>query len=102
MNKNELEKKIIENYQSDENMMILVFAQWCVNNSLDPRAVYYQAYPNQEMNPSLERTLELTVPKEESEEIANGTVLNVLELFGNHDLAFVVAEKIEEMKSNKE
>lgn len=30
------EKQLTEAYERDENMMILVFAQWCVNHDLDP------------------------------------------------------------------
>jgi hypothetical protein len=94
----EIEKKIIDQYQQDENMMILVFAQWCVNNDLDPKQIYIEAYPNQYNNLALEKTLEVTVPKEEAGEIPDQTLLGVLELFGNHDLAFIVSEKIANRK----
>ncbi len=96
-----MEEQIIKNYQKDENMMILVFAQWCVNNDLDPVELYVRAYPNQAANPALQQGLDLTVPKEESEEILNESVLGVLSLFGNDDLAFVVSEEIEKNKSRK-
>jgi hypothetical protein len=98
MHKKELEKRIIEQYQQDENMMILVFAQWCVNRDLDPISLYKRAYPSQQINNSLLKTIDLTVSKDESEDIADETVLNVLQLFGNDDLAFIVAEEIEKMK----
>jgi hypothetical protein len=98
MNNKEMEQQIIEQYQKDENMMILVFAQWCINHDLDPMELYYRAYPNQVLNPSLSKTLELTVSKEEAGEISHDAVLNVLQLFGNTDLAMVVAEEIEKMK----
>ncbi|WP_088105479.1 hypothetical protein [Halalkalibacter urbisdiaboli] len=94
MNSKEMEEQIINNYQKDEHMMILVFAQWCVNHHLDPEELYLRAYPNQAVNHALKHALELTVPKEESEEIANETLLGVLSLFGNDDLAFVVTEEI--------
>ncbi|WP_077624127.1 hypothetical protein [Sediminibacillus massiliensis] len=100
MSQNEMEKRIIEQYQQDENMMILVFAQWCVNNDLDPDELYRRAYPNQSRNPELSKTMELIVPKEESETIPDQTVLGVLQLFGNDDLAFVVSNEIEKMKKN--
>lgn len=29
------QKQLEEYYRRDENMMILVFAQWCVNHDLD-------------------------------------------------------------------
>ena len=53
MNQKELEEKIIENYQGQENMMILVFAQWCINHDLDPEEIYLRAYPNQNKNQAL-------------------------------------------------
>ncbi|RBW71188.1 hypothetical protein [Bacillus taeanensis] len=95
MNKKDIEEKVIQNYQQDENMMILVFAQWCINNELDPLETYKKAYPDQGNNLALHKTLELTVPKEEAGEIADQTVLGVLSLFGNDDLAFVVSQEIE-------
>ncbi len=45
---NELEKNIIASFKQDEAMMILVFAQWCVNADLDPKTLYLEAYPQQE------------------------------------------------------
>jgi hypothetical protein len=101
MNNKEIEDKIISNYQKDENMMILVFAQWCVNKGLDPAKIYKKAYPDQGTNPSLQQGIDLTVPKEESEEIPDSTLLGVLSLFGNTELAIVVSEEIKE-ESNKE
>jgi beta-galactosidase GanA len=95
MDKKQLEEKIIENYQNDEKMMILIFAQWCINHDLDPIGLYQSAYPNQLKNHTLEETMELTVPKNEAEEISDETVLYVLQLFGNDDLAFVVQSEIE-------
>ncbi len=89
-----LEDKIIENYRQEENMMILVFAQWCINNELDPEAIYLRAHPDQGSNPALREALELTVPKAEAGEIADETLLGVLSLFGNDDLAFVVNEEM--------
>jgi len=95
MDKNDVEKRIIENYQKEENMMILVFAQWCINHDLDPVTLYTKAYPDQGNNPSLIQALELTVDKDEAGEISNETLLGVLSLFGNDDLAFIVTEEIE-------
>jgi len=100
MDKKEVEKRIVENYQKEENMMILVFAQWCVNHGLDPAALYMKAYPNQGNNPALAQALELTVSKEEAGEISKETLLGVLSLFGNDDLAFVVSEEMERLKKN--
>ncbi|MGD6831351.1 hypothetical protein ACQCT5_04275 [Sutcliffiella halmapala] len=100
MDKKEVEKRIVENYQKEENMMILVFAQWCINHDLDPVALYTKAYPNQGNNPALLQALELTVSKEEAGEISNETLLGVLSLFGNDDLALMVSEEMESLKKN--
>nr|WP_239589318.1 hypothetical protein [Metabacillus crassostreae] len=81
-------------------MMILIFAQWCVNHSLDPYEIYVKAYPNQQQNPALKQAIDLTVSKEEAGEIPDQTLLNVLSLFGNEDLAFVVSEEISNIKKN--
>ncbi|WP_335869045.1 hypothetical protein [Bacillus sp. 2205SS5-2] len=94
MDPKEVEAKIIENYQREENMMILIFAQWCINEDLDPKALYLTAYPTQMDNPALTEALNLTVSKEEAGEIDDDTVLGVLSLFGNDDLAFIVSEEI--------
>ena len=98
MNQKELEEKIIENYQGQEKMMILVFAQWCINHDLEPEEIYLRAYPNQSANPALREAIELTVPKEEAGEVSDETLLGVLSLFGNDDLAFVVTEEIQKRK----
>lgn len=94
MNKKEIEEKIIQHYQGEEKMMILVFAQWCVNNGLQPEELYVRAYPNQAANPALREAIDLTVPKEEAGEVPDQTLLDVLSLFGNDDLAFIVTEEI--------
>lgn len=101
MNKKEMEAQVIQAYQRDEGMMILVFAQWCVNQGLDARELYRRAYPDQGANPLLAQMLDNTVPKEEAEEIPDGTLLGVLSLFGNDDLAFVVSEEIERLQKQK-
>jgi hypothetical protein len=98
MNQKELEEKIIENYQGQEKMMILVFAQWCINHDLEPEEIYLRAYPNQSANPALREAIELTVPKDEAGEVSDETILGVLSLFGNDDLAFVVTEEIQKRK----
>ncbi|WP_270180517.1 hypothetical protein [Alkalihalobacillus sp. CinArs1] len=101
MDRKDIEKKVIENYQRDENMMILVFAQWCVNNDLNPESLYETAYPDQIKNPALKQSLELIVAKEESEHIPDQTVLSILSLYGNDDLAYVVSEEIERKSKKK-
>lgn len=99
MKHSEVEQKIIEQYQGEEKMMILVFAQWCINHDLDPEQLYKRAYPDQPSNQALKEALELTVEKEEAGEIKDETLLGVLSLFGNDDLAFVVTEEIKKMKT---
>ncbi|WP_018664713.1 hypothetical protein [Heyndrickxia acidiproducens] len=98
MDKKEMEEKIVQQYKKDENMMALVFAQWCVNHGLDPEEIYARAYPGQGKNPILKAAVALTVPKEEAGEISDETVLNVLSLFGNEDLAFAVTEEIQHLQ----
>ncbi|TLS52874.1 hypothetical protein FE782_05730 [Paenibacillus antri] len=98
MNRKDLEDQIIENYRKDERMMILAFAQWSINRGLDPQELYERAYPGQKHNPELLAALELTVPKEEAGDVADETVLNMLSVFGNDDLAFVVSEAIRSRK----
>jgi hypothetical protein len=102
MNEKDLQERIIENYKSEENMMILVFAQWCVNKDLDPTELYLRAYPHQASNQALKEALALTVTKDEAGDIPDQTLLNVLALFGNDDLAFVVNEEMAKTKRNKE
>ncbi|UII54219.1 hypothetical protein LS684_10980 [Cytobacillus spongiae] len=97
--KKQLEEQIIENFQKDERMMILVFAQWCVNHDLNPVELYTKAYPDQINNQALTDAIQLTVPKEEAGDVPNETVLGVLSLFGNEDLAFVVTEEMKKMNS---
>ena len=82
-------------------MMILIYAQWCINHDLDPKEMYKKAYPNQLQNDALVDALELTVSKQEADEIADQTVLNVLQLFGNDDLAYIVQEEIMKRENKK-
>lgn len=98
LDKKQIEEQIIKNYQNDEKMMVLIFAQWCVNNDLDPEELYKTAYPYQVKNEALKEAIELTVPKEESDEISVQTVIHVLQLFGNDDLASVVQFNVDQKK----
>ncbi|MFX3632811.1 MAG: hypothetical protein ACE3L7_07020 [Candidatus Pristimantibacillus sp.] len=94
MNSKEMDQFIIDSYQRDEQTMILIFAQWCINHQLDPIEVYGRAYPGQGSNEALQQAITLTVTKEEAGEIDDDTVLQVLSLFGNEELAFIVSEEI--------
>ncbi|MBP2001934.1 glutamate synthase domain-containing protein 1 [Paenibacillus shirakamiensis] len=100
MDPKEIEKQVIAQYQQEENMMILIFAQWCVNHDLDPNTLYARAYPQQQENVALEQGIALTVSKEEAGDIDDDTLLSVLSLFGNEDLAFVVTEEIQRREKN--
>lgn|SRR5690625_2535134 len=86
----EREKYIIERYAEDEERMVLLFAQWCVNNGLDAAALYNEAYPGQPKNKTLMTAMEQTIPKNQSGEISKELLIEVLQAFGNDDLAFVV------------
>ncbi|RFB34603.1 hypothetical protein [Brevibacillus sp. VP] len=97
MSRKEIEEQIIRQYQHDEHMMILVFAQWCVNHRLDPHELYQRAYPKQGQNPLLNQIMELTVPEEEAGTIENETLLAMLTMYENDDLAYVVNEEIERL-----
>lgn len=93
-----MNEKVIEKYQRDEKMMILIYAQWCVNHNLDPEALYHEAYPEQLKNEVLQEVILLTVDKEEADEIPDTTLLQVLQAFGNYDLAFIVQREITKRK----
>ncbi|WP_216667448.1 hypothetical protein [Saccharibacillus deserti] len=95
------QEKIVETYRQEEDMMILVYAQWCINNDLDPVELYAKAYPEQLANERLERVLKLTVTKEEAGDVTDETLLGVLSMFGNADLGMVVSEVIEEKKRGR-
>lgn len=94
------DKYIIERYQADEEMMILLFAQWCVNYNIDAHKLYERAYPNQGTNKALDKALENTVPKEESELITQDLIIAAMQIFGNDDLAFEIGQI--DIKENNE
>lgn len=100
MQLSEREQYIIERYQEDEAMMVLLFAQWCVNNDINPHELYKKAYPHQMKNDALDKALEQTVSKEKSEYISKNIIVSLLQIFGNDDLAFEVAQ-IEEKDEKK-
>lgn len=94
MNTKEMDQFIIEQYKRDEQTMILLFAQWCVNQELNPFEIYERAHPGQAVNSALQEAIDLTIPKEEAQDIDDDTVLQVLSLFGNEELAFAVSGEI--------
>lgn len=89
------EEQIVKSYRQDEDMMILVFAQWCVNRGFDAKELYQAAYPDQVDNPRLQQGINLTVPKEEAGDIPDDTLFGVLSMYGNEDLALVISEAID-------
>lgn len=88
---------IIKKYQQDEQIMIQLFVQWCLNYKLDPLALYERAYPGQLQNEALAQTVKETAEDPERVDISHATLLEVLQLFGNDDLAFVVSEEMEKL-----
>lgn len=86
-----MENKVIEQYEADENMMIQIYVQWCINHDINPLELYNRAYPNQASNNVILELMETT--EKNSTIIDTDTVLNVLQLFGNDDLAYVVSEE---------
>ncbi|MCG7335618.1 hypothetical protein MHZ95_10035 [Sporosarcina sp. ACRSM] len=88
-----MDEQIIQKYQEDEQLMIRLFVQWCTNHQLDPKELYQRAYPAQQENEAMQKIIEET-DEEDNIHIDHETMLDVLQLFGNEDLAFVVAEEI--------
>ncbi|MFB5086783.1 hypothetical protein PGC35_06105 [Psychrobacillus sp. PGGUH221] len=82
--------KVIEQYQNDEKMMISLYAQWCVNHEIDAVKLYKQAYPSQQDNELLVSIIDDT--EKNSLQVNTDTLLQVLQLFGNDDLAFEVSQ----------
>lgn len=97
MDNKTIQKKIIELYQEDEMVMILLFIQWCRKKELDPQILYRTAYPAQRDNEILNQLLASEETYDDME-IEDNTMLDLLQLFGNDDLAFVVAEEIEKLR----
>lgn len=88
--------KVIEQYQNDEKMMISLYAQWCVNHEIDAVKLYKQAYPSQQDNDLLVSILDDT--EKNSLQVNTDTLLQVLQLFGNDDLAFEVSQAVIKQK----
>lgn len=88
--------KVIEQYQNDEKMMISLYAQWCVNHEIDAIKLYKQAYPSQQDNELLVSILDDT--EKNNLQVNTDTLLQVLQLFGNDDLAFEVSQAVIKQK----
>lgn len=98
MKKSDIDEQIIEQYKQDERMMILAYAKWCVNNELDPFELYAQAYPEQPTNKLLKDMSEDIAAKDEADDISADAIVQLLHIFGNTDLAFVVQEAAEKIR----
>lgn len=95
MNHQQLQEFIIKKYQDEERTMVHLFIEWCREHQHNPHIVYQLAYPNQPENPIISELM-AELNDQEPLHIPNDTLLEVLQLFGNDDLAFVIAELIEQ------
>ncbi|AQU78115.1 MULTISPECIES: hypothetical protein [Planococcus] len=86
---------IIKKYQQDEQIMVQLFVQWCINYQLNPAELYQRAYPQQLQSSVL--TAAIDQADGEKLDLSHETLLDVLQMFGNDDLAFVVSEEIEKL-----
>ncbi|WP_422122031.1 hypothetical protein DHX103_09370 [Planococcus sp. X10-3] len=86
---------IIKKYQQDEAVMIQVFVNWATRNQLDPVGMYQRAYPSQIKNEALLLAVDEADPFEM--EVGDDTLLELLQMFGNDDLAFIVSEEMEKI-----
>lgn len=101
MEPKDLTELIIQKYKEDETLMVRLFVQWCANHALDPHALYKKAYPQQGTNPALTKVIEDDEGFDDLY-IDNETMLDVLQLFGNDDLAFVVSDEMQNFASTDE
>ena len=92
MDQKKLTEYIIQKYQEDEQIMIQLFVQWCQNNELDPIKLYKIAYPTQPANDALKAVIDNNEPLLDID-IDTGTLIEILQLFGNDDLAYAVSEE---------
>ncbi len=95
-----IDEQIIKKYQEDEQIMIQLFAQWCKGYDLDANKLYARAYPAQQVNLALQKVLE-EMDGDAQINIEDETMLDVLQLFGNDDLAFVITEEIERIAKSR-
>ena len=91
MDQKSITEFIIQKYQEDEQVMIQLFVQWCQNHEIDPFVLYQKAYPSQGPNDAIKTIIDSNEPMDL--DIDSGTLIEVLQLFGNDDLAFVVSEE---------
>lgn len=89
-----IDDQIIEKYKEEKKLMVRLFVEWCSKYQLDPHTLYNKAYPEQVTNPLLQSVID-EISDDEILEIDNETMLDVLQMFGNYDLAFIVTDEIE-------
>lgn len=92
-------KYIIEQYQEKERLMIVVYAQWCIDHDVDPVKIYGRAYPEQGKNDLLLEVLEEPLEKEEPSAIDIMMLFEILQSYGNEDLAIAIQEEVESRAS---
>jgi hypothetical protein len=95
MDQQAITEYIIQKYQEDEQIMIQLFVQWCQNHEIDPFVLYKKAYPTQGVNEAMTVVIDQNEPLDL--EIDTSTLIEVLQIFGNDDLAFVVSEEAEKL-----
>ncbi|MBU5594709.1 hypothetical protein KQI76_05995 [Amphibacillus sp. MSJ-3] len=98
MDQKEREQFLIEQYQAGEDQMILLFTQWCFNHDLDAIALYQEAYPNQLVSTKLLEINNKYPELKETAQIDTSLLLEVLQLYENYDLAFVVSNYADQLK----
>src|SRR5690625_6265335 len=94
MNRTEREQFIIDNYQAGEDEMIALFVEWCHNHDFDPLKMYREAYAEQELPEIL---VKINKQRRDVGEIESSLLLEVLQMYGNDTLAFVVANYAEKL-----
>ena len=95
-----IDEQVIKKYQQDEKIMIQLFVQWCSNHDLNPNKLYARAYPEQQKNSLLQKVVK-EFDDNDPIEIDNETMLDVLQLFENFELAFVLSEEIERLSKEQ-
>lgn len=94
MDAKQLQEFIIKKYQDEERTMVHLFIEWCREHEQNPQTVYQIAYPEQGENPIIKELVE-ELSEHEPLHIPTQSLLEVLQLFGNDELAFVIADLID-------
>lgn len=86
----DISKKVIEQYQADEKVMIQLFIHWCNNKQLNPLTIYRKAFPHYSDTTVLEDNIKEIVG-DEPVQVSTETLLHILEVFEQHELAYVIS-----------